>query len=253
MGECFSQQMNIMIQQILAEIANIVFWFFIVATIAFAFCLVGSGGTAAAVCLEGYLSILLALFIFALIAFVGLVFIAAIFVAFDCLVNLILGPLGAVADLNSGLFAGSLPQDCPSALEGLEAATRQLEEAERNRNLAADRARRARSNLRNAILAGLVATAALAAAFFRPDLWPALVVAIAAAAALVVRRGRQLAQAEAELALAEARLIEAAAAFGAAKALALALCQKPGESSTGTLPSVTILPGGSDLSLSTQT
>lgn len=160
-----------------------------------------------------------------------LVALGFVYVVLEAVVDcacLALAGVGAVADIGAALPAsGDLPSDCAAASALLASSLQRLAAAQAARDAAADRARRARHNLRVAVAGLAGATVAIAATLFRPDLWAGVAAALITATALVVRRTRRRAEAEAALAVAEAALVEAIAATAAAETLARQLCRPP--------------------------
>lgn len=229
--QCVISQVRDGIRNVIYSLGVFAGAIFAVFTVAFVACVVSalaaSGGAGVVACVEAYLTAVLGLIGVVALMFAVLVVVVAIAATVDCLAASLLDELGAATGLPGVLPGAESPIDCATAQDLLRDATARLQDAQRRRDDAAARARRARRDLQTAVAIGVAAVAALAAAFFRPDLWLPLTAAVVAASALVARRTRAAAAAEANLALAETQLIRAAAEVAAASALVNQLCKPP--------------------------
>jgi hypothetical protein len=209
-------------------------------------------GPAAAVCLPGVLETLLVmiggLIAMALVISLIMGLVAAVlcsFVAVDAALDDIPGLIaGGAAAAVSALTAMS----CESAQAELERLKQELAAAKAARDARAAEVADARARVIAAAVALATAIAAIAAvAFWRPDLLIATIAAAAVAAALLVRRGRQLAESEVRLAAAEANLVKAIAAVGAATIIVDNICGQDGSNEPTNQPPVGIEPVGGSL------
>jgi hypothetical protein len=121
-------------------------------------------------------------------------------------------------------LTGGAAMDCATAQAFLAQAQRNLTAAETARDQAAAAVDRARRRALEAVAMVAAALTTLITGWWNPTIVAAAVAALAVAAALSVRRARQLADALAALAAAEAAVVSAIADLGAAEALVLTLC-----------------------------
>lgn len=132
-----------------------------------------------------------------------------------------------IEQADSVVTSGLTAMDCASARAELARLQQELDNAKVARDALVADVESARRRVNAAVAALAIAVATVAAVpFWRPDLIIGAIVAVVAAGALVVRRGRQLAQAKDRLRAAQGVFEKALAAVAAATVIVDQICSE---------------------------